>query len=63
MKIEMKEPRSKTALLQWGRALNLEPEEVGSALKLKNLVPFNPENWERMKEAVREFAENKPVAA
>lgn len=63
MKLERIETRSQSALLQYGRSLNLEPTEVGDALKTKNLVPFNPENWERMKDAVREFAENKPVPA
>ncbi|HVN52827.1 MAG TPA: AAA family ATPase [Anaerolineaceae bacterium] len=62
MKIEQNEPRTKSALIQFGRSLNLDANEVGDALKAKNLVPFNPENWDRMKDAVREFAENKPVA-
>jgi hypothetical protein len=63
LKIEQTELRTQSALLQYGRSLNLEPADVGSALKAKGLAPFNPENWERMKEAVREYAENKPIAA
>lgn len=62
LKLEQTEPRTQAALLQYGKTLNLEPADVGNALKAKNLVPFNPENWERMKDAVKEFAENKPVA-
>lgn len=63
MKIEQGEPRTQASLLNYGRSFNLDPVDVGNALKAKGLAPFNPENWERMKEAVREYAENKPVAA
>ncbi len=63
MKLEQGEPRTQAELLKYGRTLELDPVEVGKALKTKGLVPFNPENWERMKEAVRDYAENKPTAA
>ncbi len=63
LKIEQDEPKTQGGLLRFGRSLDLDPTEVGNALKARGLVPFNPENWERMKEAVRSYAENKPLAA
>lgn len=63
MKMEQTEPRTKEELIKFGKDLELEPYEVGNALRSQGLIPFNPENWERMKEAVRTYAENKPLAA
>jgi hypothetical protein len=63
LKIEQGEPKTQANLIQFAKGLTLSPADVASALKSHGLVPFNPDNWERMKEAVREFAENKPIAA
>jgi len=62
LKIEASGQKTQGALLKFGRSLNLEPAEVGNALKARNLAPFNPENWERMKEVLKEFAEGKVTA-
>ncbi len=63
LKIEQGEPRTQSELLKFGRTLELEPYEVGNALKSQGLVPFNPENWDRMKDALRVYADNRPLAA
>jgi hypothetical protein len=63
LKMEQGENRTKEELIRFGRTLELEPHEVGNALRSQGLIPFNPENWERMKEALRTYAENKPLAA
>jgi hypothetical protein len=63
IKLEQGSPRTQAELLKYGRSLELEPFEVGSALKTSGLVPFNPENWERMREAIRTYAENRTTVA
>ena len=63
IKLEQGAPRTQAELLKYGRSLDLEPYEVGNALKSKGQVPFNPENWEKMKEAMRTYAEIRPLAA
>ena len=63
IKLEQGAPRTQAELLKYGRSLDLEPYEVGNALKSHGLAPFNPENWEMMKEAVRAYAETRPIAA
>jgi hypothetical protein len=63
IKLEQGEPRTQAELLKFGRSLGLEPYEVGNALKTSGLVPFNPDNWERMKESLRTFSENQVTVA
>ncbi|MDD5370721.1 MAG: AAA family ATPase [Anaerolineaceae bacterium] len=63
LKIEQKDQRTKEELIKFGRTLELEPYEVGNALRNTGLIPFNPDNWERMKEAIRTYSENRTVAA
>jgi hypothetical protein len=63
IKLEQGSPRTQAELLRYGRNLDLEPYEVGNALKLQGLAPFNAENWGKMKEALRIYAESRPIAA
>ena len=63
LKLEQGETRTKEELIRFGRTLELELQEVGNALRSHGLIPFKPENWERMKQALRTYAENKPLAA
>jgi hypothetical protein len=63
IKLEQGTPRTQAELLKYGRSLDLEPYEVGNALKMQGLAPFNAENWEKMKEVLRSYAESKPIAA
>jgi hypothetical protein len=63
LKIEAGEAKTKSTLIVYARTQGLESKEIGKALEAKGLMPFNPDNWERMKDAVREYAQNRPVAA
>lgn len=63
LKIEQGSQHTQAELLKYGRSLDLEPFEVGNALKSMGLAPFKAENWEKMKDALRTYAENKPIAA
>jgi hypothetical protein len=63
IKLEQGSARTQAELLKYGRSLELEPFEVGNALKTSGLVPFNPDNWERMREAIRTYAENRTAVA
>lgn len=62
LKVEAGEPKTQGQLVAFAKSLGMTPSEVADALKKEALVPFNPDNWERMKAAVRTFAENKVVA-
>jgi hypothetical protein len=60
IRLEQGEPHTQSNLLRFAReTFRMEPAEVGEALKRRNLAPFNPDRWETMKEAIREFSENK----
>ncbi len=63
IRLEQGEPKTQANLIKFAKDLALTPSDVATALKTQGLVPFNPDNWERMKECVREFSENKPLAA
>lgn len=58
VKIEAGLEKTKANLLKYAGQFGLNAETVGTVLKDNGFLPWNPDNWERMRDAVRTYDAN-----